>query len=231
MIVEDDPNTAERFASIVEYQASLRLVGSASSVNEALSLIDTLRPNILLCDLGLPDGSGIDIIQYIRHQQYQIDVLVITLFDDEPHVIRSIEAGACGYLLKDGYDGDIAQSILDVVHGGSPISPSIARYLLRRFQPTTLLATPNSLDNSTNQTSTKMAPENLPHLTEKEKEVLNYLAKGFTYVEISQLLGMSSHTVSSHTKHIYKKLEVRSRAEAVFEAAQLGIVILEKHAQ
>jgi DNA-binding NarL/FixJ family response regulator len=231
MIVEDDDKTAQRFAGVVDNHPTLSLLGCANTVAQIIELLDSGAPDVLLCDLGLPDGSGIEVIQHIRQKGYKTDILVISLFDDEHHVIRAIEAGANGYLLKDAYDADIGQSIVEVTRGCSPISPSIAKYLLKRFQPSTLNTFQEAENDAMPAPQQTPEPPELPYLTEKETEVLEYLAKGYTYNEISQVLGTSSHTVSSHTKHIYRKLEVRSIAEAVFEATQLGMLNIKKHAQ
>jgi DNA-binding NarL/FixJ family response regulator len=135
--------------------------------------------------------------------------MVITVFGDESHVVTAIEAGATGYLLKDSPSERIGQAVLELVGGGSPISPAIARHLLKRFRP----ANPGTT-----------AAVALPGLTDREHEVLALLVKGFTYAEIGDLLSISAHTVTSHVKNLYRKLEVRSRAEAVYEALTLGLV-------
>jgi DNA-binding NarL/FixJ family response regulator len=138
---------------------------------------------------------------------------VVTIFGDEAHVVAAIEAGALGYLLKDGTPDYIAGSILDMLAGGSPISPPIARYLLKRFR--SLETTPGT------------PPVRLPRLSEREREVLGLIVKGFSYAEIARLLGVSAHTVTTHVRSIYGKLEVHSRGEAVYEALQLGLVKIE----
>jgi DNA-binding NarL/FixJ family response regulator len=132
------------------------------------------------------------------------------VFGDEQHVVEALEAGALGYLLKDGTAEYIGASILEMLAGGSPISPAIARHLLRRFRG----GAPGEAART----------EELPRLSEREGEVLRLIVKGFTYAEIAELLGVSSHTVTTHVRGIYRKLEVHSRSEAVYEALQLGLV-------
>jgi len=210
LIVEDDGATRSRLARVVEDHAELRLAGEAASCREALAALDREAPDVLLVDLGLPDGSGIDVIREVRRRRYPTEAMVITVFGDEKHVVAAIEAGASGYLLKDGTSEYVCESILDLVGGGSPISPAIARTLLRRFRGSP--APPAETDSDA------------IGLTEREDEVLALLVKGFTFPEIGNLLGISAHTVTTHVRHIYEKLEVRSRAEAVYEALQLGIV-------
>ena len=169
------------------------------------------NPDVLLTDLGLPDSHGIDLIRTARIKNEQIEIMVISVFGDEKNVVSAIEAGATGYLLKDGDSEYIGDSIIDLISGGSPISPSIARHLLKRFKT-------SKQEKATDQTA--------PSLTKREMEVLKAVAKGLTYIEIADLLSMSPNTVTSHIKHIYRKLEVRSRSEAVFEAVQLGLIDL-----
>lgn len=211
LLVEDDDATRARLARAVTEDAGLALVAAASSCADARAELARALPDVLLVDLGLPDGSGIDLIRECKGAASRCEAMVITVFGDEPHVVAAIEAGASGYVLKDGTNAYIAESIHALVNGGSPISPAIARHLLRRFRAPAPPQPP-------------AAGEDVPELTEREHEVLALLVKGFTFHEIGELLGISAHTVTTHVKHIYGKLAVRSRAEAVYEALQLGIV-------
>lgn len=206
LLVEDDEPTRERLSRVVSARSEFNVVGEVGDCTSARSLIDSLKPDVMLVDLGLPDGSGIDLIIEARDKSPTTEVMVITSFGDERHVVNAIEAGATGYLLKDGESAYIADSMLQMLAGGSPISASIARYLLKRFQPQAQSA------------------EEVPHLTAREREVLELVAKGFSYAEIADVLSMSTHTVTSHIKHIYRKLSVNSRGQAVFEAMQLGLI-------
>jgi len=143
--------------------------------------------------------------------------MVITVFGDQETVTRALEAGALGYLLKDGTADYLVRSTLELLEGGSPISPPIARYLLGRFreeqaQPRRILPRRDP------------EAEEVPHLSERESEVLEFLVKGFTYAETAKHLGVTPHTIATHVRRIYRKLAVRSRAEAVYEALQLGLV-------
>ncbi|MCA9556262.1 MAG: response regulator transcription factor [Myxococcales bacterium] len=200
LIVEDEPQARERFQRAVASLASATLL--AASCAEARPHLAT-TPDLLLTDLGLPDGDGVSLIKEASTRG--IPSLVITVFGDERRVMEAIEAGASGYLLKDGGTQDVAKAVSDVLAGGAPISPRIAKYLLRRLQP---------------------APGNTPEveLTAREAEVLGLIAKGFTYAEIGEVLALSTHTVGSHVRKIYRKLAVTSRGEAVFEAMQLGLL-------
>lgn len=212
LLVEDDSVTRDRIANVVASHPSLELVAAVGTQAAADATLDKLNIDILLTDLDLPDGNGVRLIERVRDNP-DITALVITVFGDEKHVVSAIQAGATGYLLKDGGAEDITRAILDMQQGGSPISPSIARYLLKHFKP---------------QPVVDSAAGNSPTLTKREKEVIDLIAKGFTYGEIANLLHLSTHTVTSHIKNTYKKLSVSSRGEAVYEAMQLGIIRMDK---
>jgi DNA-binding NarL/FixJ family response regulator len=215
ILVEDDDYTRERLARAIAAHPDLRLLGTAASCDAGRALLARGGIDVLITDLGLPDGSGVDLIRASRDLDPSPLALVITVFGDESHVIAAIEAGAMGYLLKDGTADYIGASILEMIAGGSPISPPIARYLLRRFRPS---AAPDA---------EPAAPTPLPApLSDREQEVLQLIVKGFSYAEIAGLLGLSAHTVTTHVRGIYRKLEVHSRSEAVYEALTTGLVKL-----
>lgn len=212
VLVEDDAHTRERLARVIEGHPQLALLGAAATCADARALFARAQPDVLLTDLGLPDGSGIELIREARTRWPAVLPLVITIFGDEQHVVGALEAGALGYLLKDGTPEYIGASIVDMLAGGSPISPPIARHLLRRFR------------GDVPARSGEAAAAGVPPLSEREGEVLRLIVKGFTYAEIAELLGVSAHTVTTHVRGIYRKLEVHSRSEAVYEALQLGLV-------
>lgn len=208
LIVEDDPPTRMRLEAVVRNVPSLSLMGSTGSASEARTALRD-KPDVLLVDLGLPDGSGVDVIREAQRVSPGTRAMVITVFVDERHVMDAIAAGAMGYLLKDGSAEYVGSSITELLAGGSPISPPIARYLLQRFQP---------------QRPTARHGEG--PLTARELEILTHIAKGFSVAEVGDLLGISARTVTTHVQHIYRKLEVSSRSEAVFEAVNLGLIDL-----
>ncbi|MEM7083983.1 MAG: response regulator transcription factor [Pseudomonadota bacterium] len=211
MIIEDDGPTRARLVDEVTATDGLELSASVDSCAAARQhLASHESPDVMLVDLGLPDGSGIDLIKESRTLTPLPEVMVISVFGDEKHLISAIEAGATGYLLKDA--DNVAESIQQLVKGGSPISSSLARHLLKRFRPDTVHTATDSAE--------------MPQLTPRETQVLQLIAKGFTFAEIADTLELSIHTISSHVKNTYRKLEVRSRSEAVFEAVQRGIVDL-----
>ena len=210
LLVEDDDATRERLAHIVNDHPRLAVIDAVATCAAARAAFAAGFPDVLLVDLDLPDGNGTDLIREIKRAHPPTEAMVITVFGDERHVIAAIEAGASGYLLKDGSSEYIGEAILQMLAGGSPISASIARHVLRRFQA---------------PARAPIAPDiECPELTAREHEVLELVAKGFSYTEIGATLGMSVNTVTSHIKHIYRKLSVRSRGEAVFEATQLGLL-------
>lgn len=209
LIVEDDPPTRKRLEAAVAAIPNLRLVGSTGSAREARAALGA-TPDVMLVDLGLPDGSGVDLIRDARRLAASTRAMVITVFADEQHVMEAIKAGAQGYLLKDGSAEYIGHSIEELVAGGSPISPPIARYLLQSYQ----------------QAPRPVARDEHPVLTGRELEILTLVAKGFSVSEVGELLGISGRTVTTHVQHIYRKLEVTSRSQAIFEAVNLGLIDL-----
>lgn len=165
-------------------------------------------PDVLLVDLALPDGNGINLIGEARTQLPGVKIIVVSIFGDAHSVLRAIEAGADGYLLKGADPVEAASAIRIVLEGGAPISPAVASHILMRMR-----------DRRTAADAEPSSP-----LTEKEVAVLTDLAKGFRYKEVARLHGISPHTVADHVKSIYRKLAVNSRSEAVFEAVQAGLI-------
>jgi DNA-binding NarL/FixJ family response regulator len=212
LLVEDDPRTRARLEGVIAADPSLELAGSAGTLDEGRRGLATLAPDVLITDLGLPDGDGTELIRLAAEKPACL-CMVITVFGDETHVLAAIEAGAMGYLLKDAAPESITASILEMVGGGSPISPPIARTLLRRFR--------------SEEPPPEPQPE-LPRLSGREQEVLKLVVKGFSTPEIARLLQVSPHTVTTHVRGIYRKLAVSSRGEAVYEALQLGLVRLDE---
>lgn len=211
LIVEDEPEFLQRFAAAVLGDPQLRLLAAVSNGIAGREMLDAQTPDVLLVDLGLPDMDGVELIRHAGLHHPQCDVLVVTVFGDDVHIVASIEAGATGYLLKDANSERIAASIHELRAGGSPISPSIARRLLTRFR----------VDSSSakSETVTRQSP-----LSVRETEILRLVAKGLNFDDVGDLLGISSHTVVAHIKKIYRKLAVHSRGEAVFEASQMGLL-------
>lgn len=207
-IIEDDPTTIDLIRSAIEPADDIEIVAVARNVASGMRLIEAGGYDVMLCDLGLPDGSGITLIRASSDRHPAADIIVITIFADQAKVIDSIKAGARGYLLKDERFADCIEDIRDIRKGGSPISPIIARQLLIQLQPA----------------AQRIEAPLQEGLSPREHEILNLLARGFSNPEIGELLTISKMTVGTHVKNIYRKLEVNSRSEAVFEASSRGIM-------
>jgi DNA-binding NarL/FixJ family response regulator len=212
LIVEDEPEFLRSYCDAVARDAGLALDGAVTTLGAAQALIEQSVPDVLVVDLGLPDGNGADLIRQAVRRRADCDALVVTIFGDDRHVIEAIEAGATGYILKDSPPGELARCIRELREGGSPISPSIARRVLERMRAP---AKPPAAAPAA------AAPS---PLTEREAEILRLVAKGLNFAEVGAALGISAHTVVAHVKKIYRKLSVHSRGEAVFEATQLGLL-------
>jgi DNA-binding NarL/FixJ family response regulator len=207
-IIEDDPDVVEQIEAAIARSDDIEIAWIARNAVTAAKLIQSGEFDVLLCDLGLPDGDGLSLIAKTAKLFPDIDIIVVTMFAEQRKVLDSIRAGARGYLLKGERLDLCVDSIREIRNGGSPISPIIARQLLKRLQPPSPIA--------------GEAP--LEPLSERELRVLDLLARGFSYAECASMLSVSSHTIGTFVKRIYRKLEVNSRAEAVFEASSRGIL-------
>ncbi len=204
VLIEDDPHVRTGIREVLARCPNrYEWVGEASTVVDARVLCADTRPDVILLDLGLPDGGGADLLRELRARKIDALALVLTIFDDDSHVFDALSAGAVGYLLKDDIPARLSSSLDDLVAGGAPMSPSIARRILATF------ATP---------------PSTTMLLTPREREVIEHLARGLTYDEIGTSLGISTNTVRTFIRSIYEKLHVCSKTEAVFEAMRLGLV-------
>jgi DNA-binding NarL/FixJ family response regulator len=217
MVVEDDPAFLARFCRIVAQSEQLSLLAAVGDLTSARRALERQAPDILLTDLGLPDGSGIELIRETAARHPATDIMVITVFGDEQHVIASIEAGATGYMLKDSLPQEFLSLIDQLRAGGSPISPIIARQLLRRMRPASTV-----MPSATSYVIREPQPDCA--LSRRESEVLGLIAKGFNFAEIARLMDISTHTITAHVKKIYQKLAVHSRGEAVYEATRMGLL-------
>jgi len=206
LIVEDNANFRSAFAQAIDATEDMRVVGAAGDLADGLALLKKSAPDVLLVDIGLPDGSGISLIRYAAHHLSNCECMVVTVFAEDNLVIESIEAGATGYLLKDARDVDIVQQVRLLVNGGSPISPAIARRLLSRIG------------------NREAAPTKIITLSTQERLVLSMSAKGYNYEEIARLMVLSRHTIETYVKRMYRKLQVHSKTEAVYEARKLGLM-------
>ena len=206
-VIEDVPRILDGLCRLVEADDGLALAGRAGSGEEALARIGPAAPDVVLCDLGLPGIDGIETTRRIRSRWPDVEVLVLTVFEEEEKVLGAVRAGAAGYLLKGGPAPRLVEAIAEVHGGGSVIQPSLARVLLRQFH------------------APRVAEEPLPApLSGRETEILELIAKGLSNPEAADVLGLSRATVRTHLEHIYEKLDVTNRTEAVAEGIRRGLV-------
>ena len=214
MVVEDDVVLRRLICNAIELESSMILAAAFGSVTEAIKWLERETIDLLLTDLGLPDGSGLKIIHACRRFAPRADIMVITMSSDEENVLACIEAGASGYVLKEAGHTDIVQAMLEVRAGGSPISPLIARKILARMRK----ARPVVSEGQASQPSKALTP--------RENAILELIGRGDSYAKVAKAFGVSVGTVQTHIKHIYGKLSVHSRGEAVFEAQRRGLLKL-----
>lgn len=217
VLVEDDVDFQQAMRQMLDDAPDMQLLAVASTRAQGMQALETLEMDVLLVDLGLPDGSGIELIRAAQHKRPQCGIMVCTVFGDEIHVMRSLEAGATGYLLKDSPAHRMVGEIRSLHQGGSPISPLIARQVLMRFReksPVLPVSAPPKPEPDTAR----------PPLSARELEVLELITKGFTADEIAELLSVSRHTVHTFVRRIYRKLHVNSKAEAIYEARSQGLI-------
>lgn len=211
-ILDDDPAIREHLTDIVTSCPDYDLAGTAPTIARARDMMVRKQPDLFLVDVGLPDGSGIDFIGFVKKQR-DCKVLMITSFGDRETVVSALEAGADGYLLKDSTPATILDGIAATLDGGAPISPAAAAYLLERLQGSKPVANSHAAaDDDADAAS----------LTAREVELLQVFAKGMSYKEAARALDISPLTVGNHVKSIYRKLAVHSRGEAVYTALRSG---------
>ena len=210
LLLEDLPEIRSWLKVLVKGVFPNSQIHEAARVHDALALVTAVKFNLALCDLGLPDGSGVDVVAALRESQPECQSVVVTIHDDDDHLFPALQAGAFGYLLKEQARELIAEQLNRMSQGEPPLSPSIARRVISHFAA---------------QTRPQERPQNMPHvaLTDRENEVLLRVAKGYTLPEIGVQLNLSRHTIADYVKQIYRKLNVSSRAEAALEAQRLGL--------
>jgi DNA-binding NarL/FixJ family response regulator len=213
LVVEDLPEIRQWLAELaVEAFAGLQVV-SAARRDEGLALVHTQQFDLALIDLGLPDGSGADVVGALRAHQPEALPVVVTIYDDDEHLFPALQAGAFGYLLKEQPREALVAQLLRMSQGEPPLSPPIARRVLSYFAMA-----------AGRREAVLRQVEDEVRLTDRETEVLQRVAKGYTMPEIAEQFGLSRHTIAVHVKQIYRKLNVSSRAEAALEAARRGLV-------
>jgi len=215
VVCEDQPQILKTQVKILQESPQIQVVGTALSGEAVLELLAKRQPQVLLQDLGLPRMSGIEVTRQVKRKWPAVEVLIFTIFDEEEKVLDAVKAGASGYLLKGASSEEIIDAIREVNAGGSVIQPNLARRLLRHFHvPET---------DSKPRPAYREEPPTRP-LTEREIEILRLIAKGLSNNEAAGVLHLSRATVRTHLEHIYTKLDVTNRVEAVTEGLRKGLI-------
>ncbi len=195
-IVEDLDEVRNGLAAIIRMTDGFSVTGKFSNAEDLLSELSDLKADIVIMDIQLPGMNGIDCIRQAREKKLPIQFMMFTIYENSDTVFQALEAGATGYLLKNSSPEKILESLRELYNGGSPMNAAIAKKLVSRFQKTS-------------------PPINDYNLTTKEQQVLELMAKGFLYKEIADQLNNSVNTIKQHIRHIYEKLHVQNKAEAI----------------
>ena len=211
LVVDDDPHIRLVIAQELMADARTLLVGQAASFREARKVIKQLDFDVLLVDLNLGDGDAYQLLALLKALRPAAQAVVISVFDNDDQVVRAFELGAMGYICKDSWFGNYSQAVLQVANGGASITPHLARRLLQRF------------DRSPAADAEQHKAPEADRLTSREIEILRMVASGYTSAEVGSRLMVSGMTVNTHLRAIYRKLQVRTRAQAVRFASMRGL--------
>jgi DNA-binding NarL/FixJ family response regulator len=214
-VVEDQTKILKNQLKLLEASKDIQIIGTALSGETAVEEVPKLLPDVLLLDLGLPRMSGIDVTRVVKKLVPQVEILIFTIFDEEDKVLEAVQAGASGYLLKGTPADRIIEAIKEVKSGGTVIQPNLARKLLKHFR----VPGPGETELPPMAAEPMLKP-----LSEREKEILQLIAKGVSNSEAAAMLTVSKATIRTHLEHIYRKLEVTNRVEAVTEGLRKGII-------
>jgi DNA-binding NarL/FixJ family response regulator len=220
LLIEDE-KTIRRFVRAAVEEEDCAVV-EAETMAGGLIEAGVQKPDLLILDLGLPDGNGIDLIRTLHERDPALPILVISTWSTEQVIVAALQAGATGYVLKERDELEISLSIRSALRGGAPIDPFVAKRILELIgKGGSLLAKP--VAQAQTQTQTDRGGDVSP-LTPREIEILSLVSKGLTNREIADVLALSKLTVGCHIRNIYKKLAVKSRTQAVFEARSYGLL-------
>jgi len=222
LLVDDDPHMRRVIAQELMADERTMLVAQAGSVREGRKAIKQHEFDVLLVDLNLGDGEGFELIDYLKSNRPSAEAIVISIMENDDQVLHAFELGATGYLVKNSWFGNYPQAVLQVANGGASITPNLARRLLQRFDHGAPAAPAAAAPEA--QAPVQATAEHEPErLSQREKEVLRMVASGYTSAEIGTQLQISALTVNTHIKNIYRKLQVRTRAQAVRFASLRGL--------
>ncbi len=211
-ILEDSPLPLAQMQQALILDPSFEVLFTCAKGADMQAWLTQNPVDVLVADLGLPDISGVQVVEHCVKVRERTEIMVCTVFEDDEHLFKSLQAGANAYLLKSDIVDKFLPALAELIQGGSPMSSSIARRVLGLLH----LPSATQAPTSTN--------ESLPELTPKELDVLNLLMRGFKYAEIGRTLSCSTSTINTHIKSIYRKLQVSSKTEAVFEARSMNII-------
>jgi len=203
-IVEDSKRTREGLQTIINLSSEYRCVCACETAEEALRVLPQHQPEVVLMDIQLPKMSGIDCVAQLKRLLPEVQVVMVTVYEDPDRIFRALRAGASGYLLKRSAPEQVLTAIRDVQQGGVPMSGEIARKVIGHFQ------------------SASASASEVEKLSGRERDVLEQVAHGFANKEIADRLNITAETVRWHLKHIYQKLHVRSRTEAAMKLRPLN---------
>jgi DNA-binding NarL/FixJ family response regulator len=221
LVVEDQPKILKNQLKLLDAAEEIAIVGTAMNGETALDEIPRCNPDVILLDLGLPRMSGIEVTREVKARWPTVEILIFTIFDEEGKVLEAIKAGASGYLLKGAPADKIIEAIRDVRAGGTVIQPSLARDLLKHFRAGAEAPAPTAA------AAPAAAEPAMRPLSDREKEILQLIAKGISNSEAAGILNLSKATIRTHLEHIYQKLEVTNRVEAVTEGIRKGLIDVE----
>jgi len=212
-LIEDDRTVLSFVQQALQQRPAWRLLGCSDTYAHANAVAAMTDANVFLVDLGLPDGRGEDLLRRLAVARPDAELLVFTVFGDETRLIGALQCGATGYVLKGCSSAELIEAIEQIRDGGAPISPLLARMLLKQFR-----AEPGGLPDSAR------AEIEMPTLSDRESEVLKLVAQGYVNKEIASRLGIGNATVSTHIKNLYKKLSVHTRVQVVRVAQERGLI-------
>ena len=204
VIVEDDPLLLENLTLLLRGEEGITVAGAYRTAEDALKHLKSADPEVMLTDIGLPGMSGVDLIKLAKLEMKELEIMAHTVFEDRENVFSAIKAGASGYILKGSSPRELIESIHAMYKGGAPMSPKIARKIIHEFQ-----------DDAAGEDFL---------LTQRETEIVKRVEEGLTYKEIGERLSISTHTVHTHIKNIYEKLQAKDRSDAIIKARKRGII-------